>query len=70
MLALLQTDAELGEVLVRAFILRRVELVAAGMGDVVLVGSMHSAGTLRIKEFLMRCPSKSDQSANRRLPRL
>ena len=54
MLTLLQTDAELGEILVRAFILRRVELVAAGMGDVVLVGSTHSAGTLRIKEFLMR----------------
>ena len=52
--ALLQTDAELGEILVRAFLLRRVELVAAGMGDVVLVGSTHSAGTLRIKEFLMR----------------
>lgn len=54
MLALLQTDAELGETLVRAFILRRAELVASGMGDVVLVGSTHSAGTLRIKEFLMR----------------
>ena len=54
MLALMQTDAELGEILMRAFILRRVELVAAGMGDVVLIGSMHSAGTLRIKEFLMR----------------
>jgi len=54
MLALLQTDAELGEILMRAFILRRVELVATGMGDVVLVGSTHSAGTLRIKEFLMR----------------
>src|SRR5919202_2319179 len=54
MLALLQTDAELGGILMRAFILRRVELVTAGMGDVVLVGSMHSAATLRIKEFLMR----------------
>lgn len=54
MLALVQTDAELGEILMRAFILRRVELVTAGMGDVVLVGSMHSAATLRIKEFLMR----------------
>src|ERR671938_524755 len=53
-LALIQTDAELGELLMRAFILRRVELVAAGIGDVVLVGSTHSAGTLRIKEFLMR----------------
>jgi thioredoxin reductase (NADPH) len=53
-LALVQTDAELGEILMRAFILRRVELVAAGMGDIVLIGSMHSGGTLRIKEFLMR----------------
>ena len=54
MLALVQTDAELGEIVMRAFILRRVALVAAGVGDVVLVGSAHSAGTLRIKEFLMR----------------
>ncbi|HMA33969.1 MAG TPA: FAD-dependent oxidoreductase [Chloroflexia bacterium] len=54
LLALVQTDAELGEILLRAFILRRIELVAAGMGDVVLVGSTHSADTLRIKEFLMR----------------
>ena len=54
MLALVQTDAELGEIVMRAFILRRIELVAAGIGDVVLVGSAHSAGTLRIKEFLMR----------------
>ncbi|MFZ0513139.1 MAG: FAD-dependent oxidoreductase [Candidatus Nitrosopolaris sp.] len=54
LLALMQTDAELGEILMRAFILRRVELVAAGVGDVVLIGSTHSAGTLRIKEFLMR----------------
>jgi thioredoxin reductase (NADPH) len=38
----------------RAFILRRAELVAAGVGDVVLIGSTHSADTLRIKEFLMR----------------
>ena len=38
----------------RAFILRRVELIAHGLGDVVLVGSNHSAGTLRIKEFLTR----------------
>jgi thioredoxin reductase (NADPH) len=53
-LALVQTDAELGEILMRAFILRRVELVAAGVGNVVLVGSSNSASTLRIKEFLMR----------------
>ena len=54
MMALVQTDAELGEIIMRAFLLRRVELVAAGVGDVVLIGSTHSAGTLRIREFLMR----------------
>ena len=54
MLALMQSDAELGEILTRAFILRRAELVAAGVGDVVLIGSTYSADTLRIKEFLMR----------------
>ena len=54
MVALVQSDAELGQILMRAFILRRVELMAAGVGDVVLIGSTHSAGTLRIKEFLMR----------------
>jgi thioredoxin reductase (NADPH) len=54
MLALVQTDAELGQILMRAFILRRVELTAAGVGDIVLVGSTYSASTLRIKEFLMR----------------
>jgi thioredoxin reductase (NADPH) len=53
-LALIQTDAELGEILMRAFILRRVELIAAGVGDIVLVGSIYSASTHRIKEFLMR----------------
>jgi thioredoxin reductase (NADPH) len=54
MMALIQTDAELGEILTRAFILRRVELLAAGVGDIVLIGSIYSASTLRIKEFLMR----------------
>ena len=51
MMALIQTDAELGEILTRAFILRRVELIVAGVGDIVLVGSTHSSGTLRIKVF-------------------
>ena len=38
----------------RAFILRRAELITAGVGDIVLIGSAYSADTLRIKEFLMR----------------
>jgi thioredoxin reductase (NADPH) len=53
-LALVQTDAELSEILMRAFVLRRVELIAQGLGDAVLIGSAHSPRTLRIKEFLMR----------------
>jgi thioredoxin reductase (NADPH) len=54
LLTLVQADAELSEIFVRAFLLRRAALVAAGVGDVVLVGSNHSRETLRIKEFLTR----------------
>ncbi len=54
MIALVQTDAEIGEMFMRAFILRRVSFTTAGVSDVVLVGSAHSADTLRLKEFLMR----------------
>jgi thioredoxin reductase (NADPH) len=54
MLSFVQLDAELGEIVMRAFILRRVELIAAGIGDVVLLGSNHCAGTLRLREFLTR----------------
>jgi thioredoxin reductase (NADPH) len=54
LLGLIQTDAELSDILMRAFVLRRVELIAAGYGDVVLIGSMHCAGTLRVREFLTR----------------
>jgi thioredoxin reductase (NADPH) len=54
LLALIQTDAELSQILMRAFILRRLELIAHEMGDAVVIGSSHSAGTLRVKEFLTR----------------
>jgi thioredoxin reductase (NADPH) len=54
LLALVQTDAELSEIILRAFVLRRVELVAQGLGYVVLVGSDHCSGTLRAREFLTR----------------
>ena len=54
LLDLLQTDSELSDIFMRAFILRRVELIAHGLGDAVLVGSTHSPDTLRIKEFLTR----------------
>lgn len=54
LLTLVQTDSELSEIIMRAFILRRVELIAHGFGDVVLIGSNHCAGTLGVKEFLTR----------------
>src|SRR6516164_2939864 len=54
LLALVQTDAELSEILMRAFILRRLELIAHDVGGVVVVGSTYNAGTLRIREFLTR----------------
>ena len=54
LMALVQADAEISEIVMRAFILRRVELIAHGYGDVVLIGSIHCAGTLRVKEFLTR----------------
>jgi thioredoxin reductase (NADPH) len=54
MLALVQRDSEISEILMRAFILRRVELIAHELGDAVLIGSYHCAGTLRVKEFLTR----------------
>jgi thioredoxin reductase (NADPH) len=54
LLTLVQTDNEIGEILMRAFIFRRLELIAHGMGDVVLIGSLHSPGTLRAREFLTR----------------
>jgi thioredoxin reductase (NADPH) len=52
--ALVQTDSELSELLLRAFILRRMGLLAGNMGDVILVGSRHSGATLRVQEFLTR----------------
>src|SRR3989454_2363546 len=54
LLALIQTDAELSEMLMRAFMLRRLELIAHEFGDVVVLGSAHCAGTVRVKEFLTR----------------
>jgi thioredoxin reductase (NADPH) len=54
LLSLIQGDSELSDILMRAFILRRAELIAHDITDVVLVGSDHTPGTLRIREFLSR----------------
>ncbi len=52
--ALIQTDAEIGEVLMKALLYRRIELVTQEIGDALVIGSAHSAATLRIKAFLTR----------------
>src|SRR3954447_11278440 len=51
---LVQRDSELSEILMRAFILRRVALLAQAENELVLLGSPHSGATLRLKEFLTR----------------
>ncbi len=52
--ALVARDADLSEVLMRAFILRRIALVNMGFGNIILLGSQHSAQTLNLREFLTR----------------
>jgi thioredoxin reductase (NADPH) len=51
---LVQRDSELSEILMRAFILRRVALMNQETQDLVLLGSRHSGNTQRIREFLSR----------------
>ena len=52
--SLMQADSELGELFMRAFILRRVDLLATSKGDTLVLGSNNSSGTLRIRDFLLR----------------
>src|SRR6202789_1455417 len=52
--SLVARDAELSEIFMRAFILRRLALISQGFGNVVLMGSRHSANTLHLREFLSR----------------
>jgi thioredoxin reductase (NADPH) len=54
LLSLIQVDAELSEVLLRAFTLRRCALISNGLGDTVLAGSEFCQATLRVREFLGR----------------
>ena len=52
--SLIGRDAELSEIFLRAFILRRIALITRGGGNLILMGSRHSADTLRLREFLGR----------------
>jgi thioredoxin reductase (NADPH) len=51
---LVAKDAELSEIFMRAFILRRLQLITRGQGNVILMGSRHSARTLQLRQFLDR----------------
>ena len=54
LLGLVQTDAELSEILMRAFLLRRAILLERNFSDVLLLGSTYSPRTLEIREFLAK----------------
>jgi thioredoxin reductase (NADPH) len=54
LLDLIRTDPELSDIFLRAFILRRLQLIDQGLGDVLLLGSNHCQGSLHIREFLTR----------------
>src|SRR5438309_8188572 len=54
LLMLVQIDSELSEILMRAFILRRVEMIAHKFGDVVLVRSEEHTSELQ-SQFHLVC---------------
>ena len=51
---LMETAPDLGELFLRAFLLRRIYLISHSVGDAVLIGSNHSGDTLRLRAFLSR----------------
>jgi thioredoxin reductase (NADPH) len=52
--ALLVAEADLGERIMRALILRRVSLIQGGVGGPVLIGPSNSSGVIRLQGFLTR----------------
>jgi len=52
--ALLVAEADLGERIMRALILRRVSLIRKGAGGPVLIGAANSADVIRLQGFLTR----------------
>ena len=51
---LVAAEADIAEVIMRAFILRRVGLIRHSQGGVVLIGPNHNGDLLRLQSFLMR----------------
>jgi thioredoxin reductase (NADPH) len=53
-LSLMAKDTELGEILMGAFVARRLLMIELGEGNVILLGTNSSARTLALREFLTR----------------
>ena len=51
---IMQSETDIGNVLLGAFVQRRIYLIANAVGDAVLIGSQHSSDTLRLRSFLVR----------------
>ncbi|MDB5922701.1 MAG: trxB 1 [Betaproteobacteria bacterium] len=51
---LMAVNPELGELLMQAFILRRMRMIAEHIGPVTLIGSRYAAETVRLRDFLTR----------------
>jgi thioredoxin reductase (NADPH) len=51
---LIVTDSTLSELIMRAFILRRANMIAQGLSGVTLIGSRYTGATVRLEEFLTR----------------
>ncbi len=73
---LLSAEPDIGEIIMRAFILRRVGLIEYAQGSVVLLGSRQSGQALRIERFLRRngyplrfLDASSDQAAHELIER-
>jgi thioredoxin reductase (NADPH) len=54
LLRLMVAETDIGEIIMRAFILRRIGLIQLGSGGVVIIGSGHDGDTLRLQRFLVR----------------
>ncbi len=51
---MVSSEADISEIIMRAFILRRVGIIRHGTGGVVLIGAGHAGDTQRLQRFMMR----------------